>query len=235
MQREETMIEQTRALDGASDGSGRVVSDRAPSRTGVGAAAPAGQGLPSTPAERRTFGYALRKVLADPRVLWSVLNAQIRLRRGAHVPLSVRLSGRASAGGGGRITFGQRVRIRGTTVPVEFVAWPGGQITVGDNTSINYGVSISAHELVSIGRNCLIGQYAIINDNDYHDIEDRNRLPPSAPVVLEDGVWLAARVIVLKGVRIGRDSAVSAGSVVMRDVPPRSIVAGNPARVIGHF
>lgn len=86
-----------------------------------------------------------------------------------------------------------------------------------------------------MGRNCNIGQYAIINDNDYHDIQDHDRLPPSRPVIIEDRVWLGARVIVLRGVRIGHDSVVGAGSVVAKDIPPRSVAMGFPARVIELF
>lgn len=51
-------------------------------------------------------------------------------------------------------------------------------------------------------------------------------------VVVEDDVWIGARVIVLAGVRIGRGSVLGAGAVVARDVPPLSVVVGNPARVI---
>ena len=182
----------------------------------------------------RTTMQGVRRVLARPTLALQLLNAQLRLRK-ARPPISVRLLGRAYAGGGGRITFGDRVRIIGNTVRAEFVARPGGRIEVGDRTFINYGVSISAHELVSIGRECSIGQYTIINDNDYHDIEDHYRLPPSRPVVLEDRVWLGARVIVLKGVRIGHDSVIGAGSVVTRDIPPRCIAAGMPARVVRQF
>ena len=177
----------------------------------------------------------LRLVLQHPSLLWPLLNAQLRLGRKAQVPISVRLTGRAWVGGGGRIVFGERVRITGATVRSEFVAHPQGRIEVGEGTFLNYGVSISAHEAVSIGRECQIGQYVIINDNDYHEIEDKRRLPPSRPVVLEDRVWLGARVIVLKGVRIGHDAVIGAGSVVTRDVPPRSIAVGVPAQVVRTF
>jgi maltose O-acetyltransferase len=168
---------------------------------------------------------------AEPALALQLINAQRRLARQARVPMSVRLLGRARAFGRGRIVFGDRVRLIGTTVPLEFVAHPGGSISIGDGTFINYGVSISAHERVSIGRDCNIGQYTIINDNDYHDIEDHYRLPASQPVEIGDRVWLGARVIVLRGVHIGHDSAIGAGSVVTKDIPPRSVAAGVPARV----
>ena len=177
----------------------------------------------------------IRRVLADPSQAFHVLNAQLRLRRRARVPLSVRLRGRARLDGRGEVLLGDRVNMIGTTVPIELCAWKGGRIAIGEATFINYGVSISAHESVAIGRDCAIGQYVIINDNDYHDIEDKRRLPPPRPVVIEDRVWLGARVIVLKGVRIGHDSVVGAGSVVTADIPPRSIAVGMPARVVREF
>jgi len=164
-----------------------------------------------------------------------VINAQLRLRRISRLPLSTRLIGRARVCGGRRIAFGERVLILGSTVPVEIAALGDGRIEIGDGTFINYGTSIAAYELVSIGRMCRIGQYAIINDNDFHDVEDKQALPPSKPVVIEDGVWLGARVIVQKGVRIGHDAVVSAGSVVTRDIPPRCVAAGVPARVMRRF
>jgi acetyltransferase-like isoleucine patch superfamily enzyme len=57
-------------------------------------------------------------------------------------------------------------------------------------------------------------------------------MPPSRPIILEENVFLGARVIVLGGVTIGRDSVIGAGSVVTRDIPPGVIAAGNPAKVI---
>jgi acetyltransferase-like isoleucine patch superfamily enzyme len=187
------------------------------------------------PSRRPTLAYGLRMVLAQPGVVGQVVNAQLRLGRRARVPRSVRLIGKAKADGRGSIVFGERVRLTGSPVASEFVAHQGGRIEIGEGTFINYGASLSAHQLVAIGRDCNIGQYVIINDNDYHDIEDKRRLPPSKPVVLEDGVWLGARVIVLKGVRIGHDAVVGAGSVVTQDIPPRSIAVGTPAKVVKRF
>lgn len=186
--------------------------------------------------ERHPAGllWGIRRVLGQPSLLWPVVNARIHLRA-ARAPLSVRLQGRARVGGGGAITIGDRVRITATTAPVEILAWSGARVTIGDGTFVNYGVSIAAHQEVTIGRDCQIGQYAIINDNDYHSIEDKQRLPPSRPVVLGDRVWLGARVIVLKGVHIGDDAVIGAGSVVTRDVPARCVAVGMPARVVRRF
>jgi acetyltransferase-like isoleucine patch superfamily enzyme len=181
---------------------------------------------------RLTRWQAMRRVLSKPCMLWNIFNAQLRLRGAKSLPHSVRLWGRARVHGGGKVIFGERVRIFGTMVPVDLAAWAGGRLELGHGVFINYGTTISAHELVIIGNDCQIGQEVIVNDNDYHDLIDKRKTPPSRPVILEDRVWLGARVIVLKGVRIGHDSVVAAGSLVSKDIPPCSLAMGSPARVV---
>ena len=80
-----------------------------------------------------------------------------------------------------------------------------------------------------IGADCSLGPYTNILDNDFHSIEDRRRIPESQPVLIGDNVWIGSRVIILPGITIGNDAVVGAGAVVTRDVPPRTVVAGNPA------
>jgi galactoside O-acetyltransferase len=60
-------------------------------------------------------------------------------------------------------------------------------------------------------------------------------LPPSDPVVIEDNVWIGSKVVILPGVRIGSRAVIGAGSVVTKDIPPRCVAAGNPARVLRHL
>ncbi len=176
---------------------------------------------------RRPPGFrALAKLVGE------VLAARLYLRGCTRVDHPTRLKGRPRIHNEGRIVIGKRVRIHSTVVPVELATVPGGTIEIGESTFLNYGVSISAHQLVRIGRGCLLGTYVNILDNDWHGIVDRNRTPPSRPVILEDNVWLGNHVIVLPGVTIGRDSVVGAGSVVTKDIPPRSVAVGNPARVV---
>jgi maltose O-acetyltransferase len=71
-------------------------------------------------------------------------------------------------------------------------------------------------------------------DNDFHRLEPERRQekPPSSPIILEENVWLGARVIVLPGVTIGAGTVVGAGSVVTRSIPSRSVAVGVPARVV---
>jgi len=123
---------------------------------------------------------------------------------------------------------------------VRFTTWPGkskqGQIHIGDYCLISPGVRISAEDSIRIGNNVMLAANVYVSDSDWHGVY--NRIRPfrcSKPVVLENNVWLGERVIVNKGVTIGENSVVGAGSVVTRDIPANSIAAGNPARVIKHI
>jgi acetyltransferase-like isoleucine patch superfamily enzyme len=174
----------------------------------------------------------LLKVVRSPRLATSLLNAQLRIRGRASVPLSVRLRGRIRIAGGGHVVLGDGVILIGNVVPVEFVAHHGARIVVGDHTFINYGSSISAHELVTIGHHCLLGHYTFITDNNEHDIRRHNVLPPSKPIVIEDHVWIGTHVLILPGVHIGHHAVIGAGSVVTNNIPPSCVAVGNPARVV---
>lgn len=162
----------------------------------------------------------------------SVANAQVRMRMLADVPLSVRLRGRIFIRGGGRLTLGEGVSVTGDIVPVEMHTREKGTIRIGDRTFINYGTSISARSSVQIGADCHLGHYTQIMDNAEHGLVDRFELPPTGPVVIEDSVWIGSRVVILPGVRIGSGAVIGAGSIVTRNIPPRCVVAGNPARAL---
>jgi acetyltransferase-like isoleucine patch superfamily enzyme len=192
------------------------------------------QGLPAGPSRDRP-GPTLRQLqnlAGSLRKLLQALHAQWQLRACDAVPLTVTLDGRVVVKNLGRIEIGDRVRFDARIVSTQLSTEVGGKLSIGGRTYLNYGVSIGVRQEVTIGASCLIGQYAIIMDSDYHDLVTRAAPGPVAPVVLEDNVWLGARVVVLKGVRIGRGSAIGAGSVVTRDIPPDCLAAGAPARVI---
>jgi tetrahydrodipicolinate N-acetyltransferase len=93
---------------------------------------------------------------------------------------------------------------------------------VGDGTMLDMNCVVGARALV--GRDCHIGAGAVLAGV----LE-----PPSAqPVVIEDEVLIGANAVVLEGVRVGKGSVVAAGAVVVHDVPPLTVVAGQPARAI---
>ncbi len=109
-----------------------------------------------------------------------------------------------------------------------------GKIRIGDNVLVMNGVRIQSASSIEIGEGTMLANFCYIMDADWHDIHNRIKAPgKTAPVILERGVWIGDSAIVCKGVRIGENSIVGAGSVVRRDVPPNTIVAGNPARVVG--
>lgn len=144
---------------------------------------------------------------------------------------AVRVRGKVNVANRGSIRIGDRVRLDGTLIPIELVA-NGGNLTIGDGTYVNYGTNISSTTEVRIGRDCLIGQYSIIMDDDYHALGDHTKPGRRAPVTIGDRVWLGARVIVLCGTQIGEGAVIGANSVVRGAIPPYTLAAGSPARVI---
>ena len=106
-------------------------------------------------------------------------------------------------------------------------------LSIGSRTYISSNVKILAHDNISIGKECMIASGVQIFAGDGHPIyQDGVRINPDVPVVLEDNVWLGSQALILKGVTIGKGSIVAAGAVVTKDVPPHSIAAGNPAKII---
>ena len=127
---------------------------------------------------------------------------------------------------------GERVQLFSHHARSIFTTFEHGRLLIGDRAFINYGVDIAATGLVSIGADCLIGTHVSIIDNDFHGLVDRHETPSPRPVVIGDNVWIGNRAIILPGVTIGEGAVVGAGSVVTRDVPARTVVAGNPARMV---
>jgi acetyltransferase-like isoleucine patch superfamily enzyme len=136
------------------------------------------------------------------------------------------------------ITLGKYVHIAAIEDNhVRLSVWPlqpgSGSVSIGDYSVINPGVRIGSGERVEIGRNAILASNVYITDADWHGRYDRVYSPGGhAPVVIEDNVWLSERVIVGKGARIGENSIIGAGSIVVSDIPKNSIAAGNPARVV---
>jgi acetyltransferase-like isoleucine patch superfamily enzyme len=174
----------------------------------------------------------LSKALRSPSLLVQVARARWQLRACDVVPKTVRVRGRIFVQNKGRIVLGERVRFDGRVVPVDLAAWEDATLAIGGGTFLNFGASISAAERITIGEGCLIGNYVVIMDTDYHDLQDHARPGKSAPITIGDNVWLGTRVTVLKGVTIGSNSVIGAGSVVTSDIPEGSLAFGVPATVI---
>jgi acetyltransferase-like isoleucine patch superfamily enzyme len=164
----------------------------------------------------------------------AVLRARWYLRKANDVGSRVRVWGRLNVDNEGTIRIGDRTKLISHTAKMWLSASSGATLDIGERVFINYGSAIGATQLIRIGPRCAIGSHAIIIDNDFHTIDPEQRydVPPSAPIILEENVWLGARVTVLRGVTIGAHSVIGAGSVVTRNIPSRSVAVGLPARVV---
>jgi len=174
--------------------------------------------------------------LAKNWLLTRILFPHARLVR---FPIHVRGSSSIQFGHG--LTTGVNVRLDATAPrggpPVLFI---------GRNVQINDSVHIGAIEKVVIGDHVLIASRVFISDHNHGSYQLKDDLsapeiPPadrplsSRPVHIGNNVWLGEQVCILPGVTVGDGAIVGANSVVTRDIPPNSIAAGNPARVIRLF
>lgn len=125
----------------------------------------------------------------------------------------------------------------------KFVCGMEGEIKIGANTILN-GSGITCYKKITIGKNCLISSNTLICDTDLHPIDPEARLKVSMgykadfktvikkEISIGDNVWIGWGAIILKGVTIGNNSIVAAGSVVTSSFPANVIVAGNPAKIV---
>jgi galactoside O-acetyltransferase len=123
----------------------------------------------------------------------------------------------------------------------------GARIVIGSRTHVGGGTVVAAASKIEIGDDVLVAFDAVIVDHNSHSLKFRERqhdvrnwiqgqkdwsAVALAPVKIANKAWIGMRAIILKGVTIGEGAVVGAGSVVTSDVPPWTIVGGNPARVI---
>lgn len=142
--------------------------------------------------------------------------------------------------GYGDIHIGDRVGLSGNVnLVVSYKTNPNPTIMIGDDVYLGFESTLSCADRITIGNHVMIAHFASIYDNNNHPIDPRARAANEpigkediAPVVIEDNAWIGAHAIVLKGVTIGKGSVVAMGAVVTKDVPPMTVVAGNPARVV---
>lgn len=159
------------------------------------------------------------------------VNAKIYLRSFAKVGRLVSVNEKPKIINKGHVELGDEVRIWSNINRAKIFVDKGAKLLVGNNSRIN-GAHLSVSTQMIIGNNVRIAPYSIIIDNDYHDVNDVSREGKKSPITIGDNVWIAMSSIVLRGVTIGEGSVVATGSVVTKDVPPYSIVAGVPAKVI---
>lgn len=107
-------------------------------------------------------------------------------------------------------------------------------IRLGHRVQVNVGVTLNAGAPISVGHGAGLGQDVMLLTDTHEMGPPTGRVGPriSKPITIGDGAWLGARVVVLPGVTIGPGAVVAAGAIVTEDVPPNTLVAGVPAKVV---
>lgn len=136
------------------------------------------------------------------------------------------------------------------TIGGNFIALFGGVISIGNNVYVGPNTIIEAKEGVYVEDNVIIANNVLICDNNNHPVSPADRMKMSEcsnyltdplwswkdavskEIRIETNVWIGRDSRILKGVTVGKGSIVALGAVVTHDVPPYSIVAGNPAKVV---
>jgi serine acetyltransferase len=187
--------------------------------------------------------YSRDAGLAVLNVLKNLIYEQM-LRSRCQVGADVRLDGDMPAvWGDGEVVIGDRVTISNhNTWLVGLKVYADARLEIGDDTILGYLNLFSVAKSVRIGKHCLFAGEIKVLDNNSHPLDFERRrmgmpLQPTdvAPVVIEDDVWIGTNCTILKGVTIGRGAVIAAGAVVTRSVPPFTVVAGNPARIVKHI
>ena len=142
--------------------------------------------------------------------------------------------------GHGRIEIGDKVRLSGKP----HIAFcnrhhDAPALVIGDGTFLGHLCDLRIARSIVIGRHCLIAAGVVIADYDGHPLEAAARRsgatsPQEAvrPVTIGNDVWIGHGAMILKGVTVGDRAVIGAQAVVTRDVPPDTVVAGNPARIV---
>jgi acetyltransferase-like isoleucine patch superfamily enzyme len=163
-----------------------------------------------------------------PRRLWHL--AQMRANCSGSIPVTLQFDGPVRVSGRPVVRFGEHCRLgRGVFLETS----EGGTITVGRHVRINAGCFLVSYAGITIGDDCLIGEYTSIRDANHRTDGAkliREQGHDSVPIVIGSNVWIGRGTTILKGVRIGDGAVVGANSVVTHDVPAGGVVAGCPAR-----
>ena len=182
---------------------------------------------------RTLVKFVIRVFICEPSFKAYCSTYGRRLKTTTHLPW---------VDGHGRIVVGDDVWINGRiaiTFAVRYSETPS--LEVGDRSVIGHNTSFVIGKRISIGKDCLISNDVVIFDAPGHPTNAPLRRAGAAsspeavkPVTISDNVWIGQRGIVYPGVTVGEGAVVAAGSVVMADVAPYTIVAGNPARRISY-
>lgn len=130
-----------------------------------------------------------------------------------------------------------KIRFSGKTTIRNFVTFnaSNGLIEFGENVGVNSYCSINAQVSVTIGNNSMLGEGVRIYDHN-HKFDGKSLMSKlgydRAPVSIGENVWIGSNTVIMKGVKIGNNSVVGAGSIVTKDIPPRTCFIGKQQPVL---
>lgn len=165
-------------------------------------------------------GYVIRR--------WSLSRQLMRCGTGLTIDTGCAFNAPENISVGSAVSCGAR----------SFFAADGGEIEIGNAVAFNANVHVnaSAGRRIVIGDDVLVGPNVVIRSADHRfdrvDVPIRRQGHNAGEIIIEDGAWLGANVVVVGNVRIGAGAIIAAGAVVTRDVPSMAIAGGVPARVL---
>lgn len=176
--------------------------------------------------------------------LWPVLNRLMLKSCGVKMGKGICIPGRIYVMGGGNISIsddfyfssGNAVNPISSNLRGTLYVEDGAQLSIGNHVGMS-STRIWVSQAITIGDHVNIGGGTLITDTDAHPLDWKDRRNNrgkvlSAPVIIEDDVWIGAQCIILKGVTIGARTVIGAGSVVTHSIPADCIAAGNPCRIL---
>jgi FkbH-like protein len=172
------------------------------------------------------------RILKGARLVSETAQARVALRGCTSVGAGARVLGRMRVENRGAMVIGSDFIAHSTFVPAELLTGSNGKLEIGDGVWVNFGAVIAAKELVKIGNRVHMGPHCIISDGAVPEAALDGGPQEAKPIEIGDDVWLAGRVTVMPGVRIGAKAVISAGSIVETDIPPGVVAGGIPARVL---
>lgn len=193
---------------------------------------------------KRIYGK-IRTSIFSPRLMITKLRAARHFKKYAEIGEGLLCTHTSDclADRPGLITIGKHCEIEG-----KLISMADGRIEIGDYSYLSRSSVIGSVESIIIGRYAVISNHVHIYDNNNHPTDPETRKKMSiegyhtpawrweysahAPIVIEDNVWIGEYSAILKGVTIGEGSIIASHSVVTRDIPPYTIAAGNPARIV---
>ncbi|MDP3981085.1 MAG: acyltransferase [Chlamydiota bacterium] len=112
-----------------------------------------------------------------------------------------------------------------------FTVYKNAELEIGEGSFFNDGVNLGAAQSIKIGHHTKIGDMTYIYDTDFHQLSPEASTKCS-PVIIGNNVWIGANSMILPGSVIGDHSVIAAGSIVTGEIPPKSLAAGIPAKLI---